>query len=116
MSQHTHRKHGALEVTGDFQHTSVLFAGATRPNQTQPLHVALHVRNNDTQPIAFTFNTGQRFDLELLDEQGTVVTKWSLGKEFNQMVETIPLQPHSTLTFDADLNVPRKRGQTVVRM
>lgn len=118
MSQHHHtqRTHGALEVTGDFQHIGLLFAGATRPGQSQPTHVALHVRNNTADPIPFTFNTTQRFEIELLDDKGNVVTRWSLGKEFGQVVSTEPLAPHATWSFDGDLNVPRQRGQFVLRM
>ena len=116
MTQQTHRKQGALEVTGDFQQLGILFAGATRPNQTQSLHVALHVRNNSADPIPFTFNTTQRFEIELADDKGAVVARWSQGKEFGQIVTTEPLPAHSTWTFDGELLVPRRAGQFTVRM
>ncbi len=56
------------------------------PNVSVPRMTArLTLRNTTDQPVALTFPTGQRYDLEIKDERGNVVYRWSDGKAFTQM-------------------------------
>lgn len=101
----TEHFHGSLELTANFEKTVVLFAGPTLPARDHPrsVHVALLVRNNSAEPIEFTFATTQRFEIELANEHGTIVTRWSQGQLFGQMVSTLALLPHHSWTFKGDL-------------
>src|SRR5262249_43617190 len=82
-----------------FEKYALLFAGATRPDQHATVNVTLHVRNNSDTAIPFTFKTTQRFEIELVDGAGTVVSRWSQGKLFGDLVSTQQLHPRSTWQF-----------------
>lgn len=110
MTEIHESKHGALAVEGEFEKHALLFAGATRPGVTAKVHVVLRVRNNGAEAIPFTFNTTQRFEIELVDPAGTVVSRWSEGQMFGQIVTTQPLEPHRTWRFEGDLPVPQGGG------
>src|SRR5262245_17225083 len=110
MSDIHHLKHGALAVEGEFEQYALLFAGATRPDVHPTVHVGLRVRNNSDAAIAFTFNTTQRFEIELVDASGAVVSRWSDGRPFGRVITTHQLAPHSSWQFDGDLPVPYGGG------
>jgi hypothetical protein len=56
------------------------------PNFSVPQMTAkLTLRNTTDRPVTLTFASGQRYDLELRDERGAVVYRWSDGKAFTQM-------------------------------
>jgi hypothetical protein len=97
------QKHGVFEVESDFERVSFLFAGATRPDFHPQMHVSLTVANRGESPIAFTFNTTQRFEIELVDGDGKVVTRWSDGQRFGQIVTTQSLAPHASWRFEGAL-------------
>jgi hypothetical protein len=110
MSEIHHLKHGALAVEGEFEKYALLFAGATRPGQHATVSVGLRVRNNSDTAIPFTFNTTQHFEIELVDPKGAVVSRWSEGKAFGQIVTTQSLEPHTTWQFHGELPVPQGGG------
>jgi hypothetical protein len=107
MSDINHLKHGALAVEGDFEKYALLFAGPTRPDVKATVNVSLRIRNNSDAAIPFTFNTTQHFEIELVDAKGTVVSRWSEGKAFGQIVTTQSLLPHTTWQFHGELPVPQ---------
>lgn len=106
MSELHHHKHGALAVEAEFEKIGVLFAGATHPGEHSQMSVSLSVRNNSPAPLPFTFNTTQRFEIELFDSGGQVVSRWSQGKMFGQLVSTQHLEPHSSWRFHGELLIP----------
>lgn len=110
MSDISSLKHGALAVEGDFEKYAVLFAGATRPGMHATIACGLRVRNNSAAAIDFTFNTTQRFEIELVDSGGTVVSRWSDGQAFGQVVSKQTLEPHTTWTFHGQLQIPAGGG------
>jgi hypothetical protein len=110
MSEMTHHAHGVLGIEAEFEKIGVLFAGATRPGEHAQMHVSLSLRNNSAAAIPFTFNTTQRFEIELVDASGTVRARWSDGKVFGQVVTTQELAPHSSWRFDGELSVPGRPG------
>src|SRR5262249_33558978 len=112
-----HRKHGALEVTADFQHVDLLFAGPTRIDSKPLTRVVLHVRNNTEHAVPFTFNSTPEFEIELVDGKVEIVSRWSQGREFAEHVSSRPLEPHTTWTFDGELPIPQTRsGDYTVRI
>jgi hypothetical protein len=45
------------------------------------------------QPLALTFNTEQLYDLVVRNANGDAVYRWSDGRAFTQLVQTIPFGP-----------------------
>jgi Intracellular proteinase inhibitor len=117
--RHHHHQHGALEVAADFEHTAVLFAGPERPGEHTLTRVKLHVRNSGSHPIAFTFVTTQRIEIELVDNGGEVVSRWSDGRMFGQSAATEELAPHHSWIFEGELPIPaslRRSGDYTLRI
>ncbi|HSW50391.1 MAG TPA: BsuPI-related putative proteinase inhibitor [Bryobacteraceae bacterium] len=53
------------------------------PNTSIPrMTVRLSLRNTTNEPVTLSFGSGQRYDLELRDERGNVVYRWSDGRAF----------------------------------
>src|SRR5262245_21866898 len=92
-----HGKRGLLEADADFEKVSAVFLGPTRPAKDAPQYVTcrLRVRNNGETPIPFVFNTTQRFEIELVSAEGKLLTRWSQGQLFGQVVTREELAPHS---------------------
>jgi hypothetical protein len=102
-----HRVHHAkLEVHSEFEHVLMLFAGATRPDQHPRTLASLTVINRSDNPVPFTFNTTQRFEIELVDSEGQVVSRWSEGQVFGQIMTTENLAPRASWYFHGDLPIP----------
>lgn len=117
MADMPHHRHGTFEVAGEFEATSKVFLGPTPSDAHPELAVALTVRNSGDAPIAFTFNTTQRFEIELVDAKDNVVTRWSTGKVFGDAVSTEQLAPHTSWCFHGDLPLPNgNSGQYTVRI
>jgi len=120
MSEMMHHAHGVLGIEAEFEKIGVLFAGATRPGEHSQMDVSLSVRNNSADAIPFTFNTTQRFEIELVDASGTVRSRWSDGKVFGQVVTTQELAPHSSWRFHDELIIPGRpdgpEGDCTVRV
>jgi hypothetical protein len=106
-----HRVHYAkLEVHAEFEHFALLFAGPTRPGENTITLVSLTVLNRSDSAIPFTYNTTQRFEIELADDSGKVIARWSDGKEFGQIVTTQELPARSSWNFHGELTVPVPGG------
>lgn len=60
------------------------------------LTARLTLRNAQADPIALTFNSGQIYDLELRNEASDVVFRWSNGRVFTQIIQTISFPPGDT--------------------
>lgn len=52
------------------------------------LTARLMVRNGTSDALSLTFPSGQRFDLEIRNENGDVVYQWSRGRLFTQAITT----------------------------
>jgi hypothetical protein len=95
----------AFEVNGHFETTDVDMRGPIPNARTNPrfVDVELKITNRSKSQMSFTFLTTQRFDIELLDQTGTVVTRWSQGRVFGQIVLTEQLAPKSSWEFEGKL-------------
>jgi intracellular proteinase inhibitor BsuPI len=67
------------------------------------LSAHLNIRNSTTDPETLTFATGQVYDLEIRDDQGSVVYLWSKGKVFPQVVTTVQVQYEKEFALTAPL-------------
>jgi hypothetical protein len=73
-----------------------LSAAVSTAGSPPTLITRLTLRNSQPGPISLTFNSGQLYDLELRNEAGDVVFRWSNGRLFSQIVQTIAFQPGET--------------------
>ncbi|MGA2737076.1 MAG: BsuPI-related putative proteinase inhibitor [Bryobacteraceae bacterium] len=95
----------ALEISGDFQTTNVDMRGPIPNAKTDPRYVDVKLRltNRSQSPMSFTFNTTQRFDIDLVNAAGAVVTRWSQGQAFGDIVTTQQLPPEGSWDFEGQL-------------
>jgi hypothetical protein len=59
-----------------------IYASADAPTLT----ARLTIRNAASNPVTLTFLSGQIYDLEIRNDKGDVVYRWSTGKVFPQIV------------------------------
>jgi hypothetical protein len=94
-----------FEVSGHFSSTDVDMRGPIPNANTDPryVNVSLRVTNRATSPMSFTFLTTQRFDIELVNGAGAVLTRWSQGRAFGDIVMTEQLAPKQSWDFEGPL-------------
>ncbi|GIW72558.1 MAG: hypothetical protein KatS3mg102_2100 [Planctomycetota bacterium] len=110
---------GGLVISGSFSATQLYVnrMPGTGPRPAPELTVSLEITNRSAQPLRFTFHSGQTYEIELLDAQGQVVTRWSDGRYFTQAIRTLELRPGESWSFTDRLavSVPAA-GQYTARM
>jgi len=65
----------------------------TPPGPVPTMTARMTLRVVEDQPLALTFNTGQLYELLIRNAGGDVVYRWSDGRAFPQLVQTIPFGP-----------------------
>ncbi|WP_447975475.1 BsuPI-related putative proteinase inhibitor [Nitrospira sp. Kam-Ns4a] len=70
-----------------------------RPGQA--LQFRLLLVNPTTERVTLRFNTGQRFDVTVEDQNGAVVWRWAEGKMFTQALGQETLGPGESLSYTA---------------
>ena len=61
----------------------------------EPITMTLKVFNYTEEDIAFHFNTAQRYDFIIEDEEGNEIWRWSEGRMFAQMLGEKILGPNN---------------------
>ncbi len=69
------------------------------PGSVQSAEVYLTIQNNTTGDLTYSFRTGQQFEIEILDDAGRVVSKWSRDKAFTQAFNEVKIAPGSAQRF-----------------
>jgi len=59
----------------------------------EPIKMTLKVFNYTEEDIVFHFNTAQRYDFIIEDEEGSKIWRWSEGRMFAQMLGEEILEP-----------------------
>jgi hypothetical protein len=59
----------------------------------EPIIITLKIFNYTEEDIAFHFNTSQRYDFIIEDEEGNEIWRWSEGRMFAQMLGEEILRP-----------------------
>ncbi|MDA7026063.1 BsuPI-related putative proteinase inhibitor [Bacillus sp. CLL-7-23] len=97
--------HPDKEVTGEMSKGVVL---SVEPVQKQgKVEFNMSVKNNTDKTVEFHFNSGQKFELTVVDEKGNEVYRYSEGKVFTQVLETMKLKPGESYDFkDVWTSVP----------
>ncbi|MFZ5649781.1 MAG: BsuPI-related putative proteinase inhibitor [Bacillota bacterium] len=92
----------------------VLVTNRRRYRRGEPVNITLTKINVTRQPITLTYTTGQRFEFEAERADGMVVWRWSRGRVFAQVTETVTLQPGATQVFTAAWDQRNQQGNLVV--
>lgn len=77
---------------------------------TATAHFTFEVINQSPDPVAFTFLTTQRFDIDLIDQSGVVVKAWSDGHAFGNVATTLAMAPGQTNTYSGDISLADREG------
>lgn len=67
----------------------------------QTVPITFTVSNPTKTDAVYNFQTGQKFDVTILDSKGTMVWDWSRGKLFSQDLSRLTIAPHKKMDFDA---------------
>ncbi len=90
----------------------ILSPEAKEISRGDSFEVKVELRNFTDRKASFTFNTGQKFELELVDDEGSVVFKWSRGQMFTQAIQRIELEPGEIKTWTARINTSGLRSES----
>jgi len=63
------------------------------------VEVYLTVQNDTAEPLAYSFATGQLFEIEVIDSAGGIVSRWSRGKAFTQAFHDVTVAPGESRRF-----------------
>ena len=61
----------------------------------EPIKMTFKIFNYKEENIVFYFNTSQRYDFIIEDEEGNEIWRWSEGRMFAQMLGKESLGPHN---------------------
>ncbi len=94
-----------FETVAYFETTNIDMRGPIPDAKTNPRYVDVELRltNRSKSQMSFSFSTTQRFDIELVDKAGKVVTSWGQGRKFGDSVVTEQLAPKSSWDFEGQL-------------
>ncbi|MBV9008878.1 MAG: hypothetical protein JO354_06900 [Verrucomicrobia bacterium] len=71
-----------------------------RLSEVRQLHVKANLDNVGSSPVTLDFPTSQRIDIQLLDAEGTVLTRWSENRAFTQEAGTLLINPREQIVYD----------------
>jgi hypothetical protein len=77
-----------------------------------PIRVVMTIRNTSNRPLVVPFNSGQRFDIEVLQE-GKLIWNWASGRAFTEALGSVTLEPGETSQFTARWDLRNNRDQAV---
>ena len=76
------------------------------------LKIEIVLANRTSSDRNFVFNTGQKYDLRLIDEEGETAYKWSQGQVFTQAREELNISAGKEKVWQVQLNTTRlQRGE-----
>ena len=67
--------------------------------------VFIIVKNNTDNELKYIFNSGQRFEILLFDENNNVVSQWSRGRAFTEAIEILSLKQGNILSFGGPIEL-----------
>jgi hypothetical protein len=91
-----------IVTQGELSVTLELDSSGYAPSDTLTARLAIH--NDDPgSPGVLSFSTGQTYDLEIRDGNGSVVYLWSRGKTFPQIVSELKIEDQKEYVVSAQL-------------
>ena len=79
------------------------------------VEVFLTIQNNTAQPLTYSFGSSQRFDILVIDANGRVVSRWSRGHMFAQVMGTLTLAPGEKQRFGGPVSLSYDDGQVLAQ-
>ncbi|NVJ60720.1 MAG: hypothetical protein HWE27_10020 [Gammaproteobacteria bacterium] len=86
-------------------------SGRVLSNVQDSIDVFLDISNWQSEVQTFNFNTSQQFDIEIRDQFGTVVNKWSANKRFLMVETSIEITGGETYRFGGSISLTGFDGQ-----
>lgn len=75
----------------------------------QTVDVRLEITNGSSAPVTFSFPTAQRYDIVLWNDDCVEVWRWSTGRMFAQVIQSLSVPAHNKVIF----HIPwQQRDQT----
>lgn len=79
--------------------------------QADTMRVTLSIENNTQEDIGYTYFSGQTYDIDIYDENGAEVYRWSFGKAFTEPVIIRELQQGGGISFSEEVELRDNNGQ-----
>ncbi len=84
------------------------------PDRPVPtVRVFMTIKNNTGNALTYIFNSGQQFEISLINDEGVVVSRWSRGMAFTEAIETRELNNGQTWSFGGDVQLSSDDGSIV---
>jgi len=84
------------------------------PDRPVPtVRVFMTIKNNTGNALTYIFNSGQQFEISLINDEGVVVSRWSRGMAFTEAIETRVLNDGQTWSFGGDVQLSSDDGSIV---
>jgi len=88
---------GPAETAPDRELTLSLSTGEESPTAAMPVVLELTGTNDGQSALVLDFPDGQRYDFEVVSEDGVVVWHWAEGRFFAQVLGRETLEPGASL-------------------
>jgi len=79
------------------------------------IRVVLNLVNRSGSPLTLDFPTAQRLELSVLDGDGTELSRWSEGRQFDPASGAETLAPDSTFHVEGSVPAPREPGEYLLQ-
>jgi len=79
-----------LEVSGE----------AVRLSEVRQLHIRARLINLGVYPVSLDFPTSQRIDIQLLNANGQILTRWSENRAFGEEPGSLLVNPHEQVLYE----------------
>ena len=76
---------------------------AVRLSEVRQLHIRARLVNLGGYPVSLDFPTSQRIDIQLLNANGQVLTRWSENRAFGEAPGTLLVNPHEQILYDESI-------------
>ena len=102
----------SLSVSATFSDTSVHLnmMPPIDPLSVQKAQASIEIKNGTEHEIRFYFVNGQRFEIAITGEQNNVVSRWSRGRSFIEMTETVTLAGGDSLRYFGEVALTTDEG------
>ncbi len=72
---------------------------------TRRLAVEIILTNNGKETVSLQFPTSQRIEIQILDESGGIITRWSDDRAFAQMLGHVAINPGERVTYQETISL-----------
>ncbi|MCO7222964.1 BsuPI-related putative proteinase inhibitor [Pleionea sp. CnH1-48] len=96
-----------LTVATNISHEHVIY------NSVDTIAANLTLTNHNSEDMALTFPSGQTFEIEIIDANDNVVSRWSRGKAFIQAFQSSTIKAGESATFGGNIELSDDNGQAL---